>query len=75
MRDVAGPASVVAHPDVERKQGRGHIGLVVLGSITGGLILGLTLTLGVFELLRLRRPHPLPIVVTSTTEARVLAVT
>ena len=48
MTDVARPATTVAHPDVERKQGRGHIGLVVLGSITGGLILGLTLTLGVF---------------------------
>jgi pimeloyl-ACP methyl ester carboxylesterase len=44
----AAPASAVAHPEVERKQGRGHIGLVVLGSITGGLILGLTLTLGAF---------------------------
>jgi hypothetical protein len=38
MRDIAGPATTVAHPEVERKQGRGHIGLVVLGSITGGLI-------------------------------------
>ena len=48
MSSSAGPASTVAHPEVERKHGRGHIGLVVLGSITGGLILGLTLTLGVF---------------------------
>jgi pimeloyl-ACP methyl ester carboxylesterase len=32
----------------EGEIGRGHIGLVVLGSIAGGLILGLALTLGVF---------------------------
>ena len=48
MSSSAGPASTVAHPDVEKEHGRGHIGLVVLGSITGGLILGLALTLGVF---------------------------
>jgi hypothetical protein len=41
-------ASAVANPEIEKERGRGHIGLVVLGSITGGLILGLTLTLGVF---------------------------
>jgi hypothetical protein len=48
MSSSAGPASTVAHPEVEKEHGRGHIGLVVLGSITGGLILGLALTLGVF---------------------------
>ena len=41
-------ASTVARPEIEKERGRGHIGLVVLGSIAGGLILGLTLTLGVF---------------------------
>jgi pimeloyl-ACP methyl ester carboxylesterase len=35
-------------PEVEKEDGRGHIGLVVLGSIAGGLILGLVLVLGVF---------------------------
>ena len=41
-------ASTVARPEIENERGRGHVGLVVLGSIAGGLILGLTLTLGVF---------------------------
>ena len=41
-------ASTVARPEIEKERGRGHIGLVVLGSIAGGLILGLALTLGVF---------------------------
>ena len=41
-------ASTVAPPEIEKERGRGHIGLVVLGSIAGGLILGLVLTLGVF---------------------------
>jgi pimeloyl-ACP methyl ester carboxylesterase len=41
-------ASTVATPEVEKEHGRGHIGLVVLGSIAGGLILGLVLVLGVF---------------------------
>lgn len=40
--------STVAHAEVEKEYGRGHIGLVVLGSIAGGLTLGLALTLGVF---------------------------
>jgi hypothetical protein len=35
-------------PEAEKEHGRGHIGLVVLGSIAGGLILGLVLVLGVF---------------------------
>ena len=48
---MAGPAgaSTVAHPQNEKEPGRGHIGLVVLGSIVGGLILGLVLVLGVFS--------------------------
>jgi len=41
-------ASTVDVPTVEGKHGRGHIGLIVLGSIAGGLILGLVLALGVF---------------------------
>ena len=41
-------ASTVARPEIEKERGRGHIGLVVLGSIAGGLILGLVLVLGVF---------------------------
>jgi len=41
-------ASTVAPPEVENERGRGHIGLVVLGSIAGGLVLGLVLVLGVF---------------------------
>jgi pimeloyl-ACP methyl ester carboxylesterase len=48
MAASADEASTVAVPEVEKEQGRGHIGLVVLGSIAGGLILGLALTLGVF---------------------------
>ena len=40
--------STVALSEVEKENGRGHIGLVVLGSIAGGLILGLVLVLGVF---------------------------
>jgi pimeloyl-ACP methyl ester carboxylesterase len=35
-------------PEGEKEHGRGHVGLVVLGSIAGGLILGLVLVLGVF---------------------------
>jgi pimeloyl-ACP methyl ester carboxylesterase len=42
------PASTVAVSEVEKEQSRGHIGLVVLGSIAAGLILGLVLVLGVF---------------------------
>jgi hypothetical protein len=41
-------ASTAGPPEVEKEGGRGHIGLVVLGSIAGGLILGLVLVLGVF---------------------------
>jgi pimeloyl-ACP methyl ester carboxylesterase len=48
MADSADRASVAAVPVLEKEQGRGHIGLVVLGSIVGGLILGLALVLGVF---------------------------
>jgi hypothetical protein len=42
-------ASTVALPEDEKEHGRGHIGLVVLVSIVGGLILGLVLVLGVFS--------------------------
>jgi pimeloyl-ACP methyl ester carboxylesterase len=38
----------VARTEIEKERGRGHIGLVVLGSVAGGLILGLVLVLGVF---------------------------
>jgi pimeloyl-ACP methyl ester carboxylesterase len=48
MADSPEAASTVARPEIEGERGRGHIGLVVLGSIAGGLILGLALTLGVF---------------------------
>jgi pimeloyl-ACP methyl ester carboxylesterase len=48
MADPSEATSTVAHPEVEKKHGRGHIGLVVLGSITAGLILGLVLVFGVF---------------------------
>src|SRR6266496_4178510 len=48
MAASAKAASTVAPPDVEKEDGRGHIGLVVLGSIAGGLILGFVLVLGVF---------------------------
>ena len=42
------PAPSAAPPDGEKEHRRGHIGLVVLGSIAGGLILGLVLVLVVF---------------------------
>jgi len=42
------PASSAAVPAVEKVHGRGHIGLIVLSSIAGGLILGLVLALVVF---------------------------
>jgi hypothetical protein len=48
---VAAPtegATTVARPEIEKERGRGHIGLVVLGSIVGGLALGLVLVLVVF---------------------------
>jgi pimeloyl-ACP methyl ester carboxylesterase len=45
MADSAGFAAV---PAAEKEHVRGHVGLVVLGSIAGGLILGLVLVLGVF---------------------------
>jgi hypothetical protein len=48
MAGSAGAGSTVALPEDEKEHGRGHIGLVVLGSIAGGLILGLVLVLGVF---------------------------
>ena len=41
-------AASAALPEGEKEHGRGHVGLVVLGSIAGGLILGLVLVLGVF---------------------------
>ena len=41
-------ATTVARPEIEKERGRGHIGLVVLGSIVGGLALGLLLVLVVF---------------------------
>ena len=46
--DPAEAASTVDRPEIDQEHGRGHIGLVVLGSIAGGLILGLVLVLGVF---------------------------
>jgi hypothetical protein len=48
MAASAEAASTVAPPEIEKERGRGHIGLVVLGSIAGGLILGLVLVLVVF---------------------------
>lgn len=48
MADSAEPASTVAPPEGEREHGRGQVGLVVLGSIAGGLILGLVLVIVVF---------------------------
>ena len=48
MATPAEAASTVAPPEVEKERGRGYIGLVVLGSIAGGLILGLVLVLVVF---------------------------
>jgi len=42
------PETNASAPVVEEVGGRGHIGLVVLGSIAFGLILGLVLVLGVF---------------------------
>ncbi|HEX9142101.1 MAG TPA: hypothetical protein VF833_07720, partial [Gaiellaceae bacterium] len=48
MAGSAGAASTVALPEDEKEHSRGHIGLVVLGSIAGGLILGLILVLVVF---------------------------
>ena len=42
------PETTDGAPAVEEGSGRGHIGLVVLGSIAFGLILGLVLVLGVF---------------------------
>ena len=42
------PETSASAPAVEEVGGRGHIGLVVLGSIAFGLILGLVLVLGVF---------------------------
>jgi pimeloyl-ACP methyl ester carboxylesterase len=41
-------ATTVVPPEADKEHGRGHIGLVVVGSIAGGLILGLVLVLGVF---------------------------
>jgi hypothetical protein len=41
-------AASAALPEGEKEDGRGHVGLLVLGSIAGGLILGLVLVLGVF---------------------------
>ena len=48
MAASAEEESTVALPEVEKEHRRGHIGLVVLGSIAGGLILGFVLVLGVF---------------------------
>lgn len=48
MADPSEATSTVEHSEVEKEHGRGHIGLVVLGSIAGGLILGFVLVLGVF---------------------------
>jgi pimeloyl-ACP methyl ester carboxylesterase len=48
MATPAEAATTVARPEIEKERGRGHIGLVVLGSIAGGLALGLVLVLVVF---------------------------
>ncbi len=48
MAAAAGPTETASAPAVEWGSGRGHIGLVVLGSIAFGLILGLVLVLAVF---------------------------
>ena len=48
MAASAEAANTAAPPEIEKEHGRGHIGLVVLGSIAGGLTLGLVLVLGVF---------------------------
>ncbi len=48
MAAPAEAATTVARPEIEKERGRGHIGLVVLGSIVGGLALGLVLVLVVF---------------------------
>ena len=48
MAASAEEEGTVALPEVEKEPRRGHIGLVVLGSIAGGLILGFVLVLGVF---------------------------
>lgn len=48
MGDPAEAASTVSRPEIGKEGGRGHIGLVVLGSIVAGLILGLVLVLVVF---------------------------
>ena len=45
---MAQVATTVEPPEDQREHGRGHIGLVVLGSIAGGLMLGLVLVLVVF---------------------------
>jgi pimeloyl-ACP methyl ester carboxylesterase len=42
------PETTASAPPAEEGTGRGHIGLIVLGSIVFGLILGLVLVLGVF---------------------------
>ena len=48
MAASAEEEGTVALPEVEKEPRRGHIGLVVLGSIAGGLLLGFVLVLGVF---------------------------
>src|SRR5215218_8440059 len=48
MAAAIDPPETASTPAVEEISGRGHIGLVVLGSIAFGLILGLVLVLGVF---------------------------
>jgi len=48
MATPAKATSAISPPDVEKVQGRGRIGLVVLGSVTGGLFLGLVLVLVAF---------------------------
>jgi pimeloyl-ACP methyl ester carboxylesterase len=48
MSDPTKAASDIAPPEGKKEDGRGHVGLVVLGSIAGGLILGFVLVLGVF---------------------------
>ena len=48
MAAATDPVENASAPADEEVSGRGHIGLIVLGSIVFGLILGLVLVLGVF---------------------------
>jgi hypothetical protein len=48
MAAAINPPETASAPSVEEVSGRGHIGLVVLGSMAFGLIHGVVLVLGVF---------------------------